>query len=228
MRRMLFTDLRTLVADVGAQRTQLLCQRRDATHPAAGHRADVRTFSAQSHAPFHQLHVGRMLHPDHIIGALITYLGATNTGGDTVFPFRCQGSLILMHGVPLHVSGLVMSDNGERDLQVSLISLAHPQREFEDYIFDRQTLVTFRRESSMTTADLPLPHRHSTIQTRPGRISRLSVHSLFLRQRRDKTKKGGRLREESILGTSPSINSLVSGSDHHSKSRDRWGRDLLP
>jgi hypothetical protein len=64
-----------------------------------GHPADVRTFPAQADTPFHKLHVALAFHPDHVVAALLADLRATKAGGETVFPFLCQRSLILVHGV---------------------------------------------------------------------------------------------------------------------------------
>lgn len=97
--RMLFADLRALIAHIGAQRTELFGQWGNPAHPATGHRADIRTFPAQPQTPLHELHIALMLHSDHVVRALIADLRATKTGCDTIFPFRCQRFFILMHGV---------------------------------------------------------------------------------------------------------------------------------
>lgn len=109
---MLFADLRALIAHVGAQCAELFCQRGNPAHPATGHRADIRAFPAQPQTPLHELRIALMLHSDHIVRALVADLRATKTGCDTVFPFRCQRSFILMHDgllIPILDAGLILS-----------------------------------------------------------------------------------------------------------------------
>jgi hypothetical protein len=67
--RMLFADLRALIAYVGAQRAELFRQRGNSAHPATGHRADIRTFPAKPQTPLHELRIALMLHSDHISSA---------------------------------------------------------------------------------------------------------------------------------------------------------------
>jgi hypothetical protein len=119
--RMLFADFCALIAYVGAQRAELFRQRGDSAHPATGHRADIRTFPAKPQTPLHELRIGLMLHSDHIICTLVADLRATKTRCDTVFPFRCQRSFILMHGwSPFPISQMSPSVQIKNEVKVSL------------------------------------------------------------------------------------------------------------
>lgn len=100
VRSMFFAHHGALLTYIGAETAQFLGQWGDPAHPTTGHPADIPAFSAKADTPFHQLRVTLVFHPNHVVAAFLANLRATKTCGDTVFPFLCQRSLILMHGAP--------------------------------------------------------------------------------------------------------------------------------
>lgn len=143
MRRMLFTNLRTLIAHVCAQRTQFLGERRNTAHPSTGQNANVATFPAQPNAPLHQLRIALMLHPDHVVATFLAYLRAAKTSGNALFPFLRQRSFILMHGIaPSLVNVLIGVICRFRDVQLTSITRSENQRIKPDASFAYAMLLT--------------------------------------------------------------------------------------
>lgn len=66
------------------------------------------------------------LHPDHIVGATVTYLSAGRTGIDTVLHMLSQCSIVLVHDSPLVVGGRLTNERQKTD------------QHFEHFQTDRQ------------------------------------------------------------------------------------------
>ena len=93
----LFTDLGTFVADVGAEAAQSIGHRGTSTHPLAGQHTDIRTLAAQPNTLCHEFLITMMLHADHVVAAGLASLGTGETGGNT-FPIMLYlGQAILRH-----------------------------------------------------------------------------------------------------------------------------------
>ena len=93
----LFTDLGTFVADVGAEAAQLIGHRGTSTHPLAGQHTDIRTLAAQPNTLCHEFLITMMVHADHVVAAGLASLGTGETGGNTFLIMLYLGQAILRH-----------------------------------------------------------------------------------------------------------------------------------
>ncbi|HSL03390.1 MAG TPA: hypothetical protein VK901_07620 [Nitrospiraceae bacterium] len=94
---MLFTDLGTCVADIGAEAAQSISHRGSLTHPTSGQQADIRALAAQPNALCHEFLITMMVHADHVVAASLAGLGTGETGGNTFSIKFCLGQTIFRH-----------------------------------------------------------------------------------------------------------------------------------
>jgi len=73
---------------------------------------------AKANAKLLKLLVLAALHADHIVGATVAYLGASNTGIDTVLQMLGQCSIVLVHDSPLVVGGRLDNETQKTDQHV--------------------------------------------------------------------------------------------------------------
>ena len=93
----LFTDLGTSVADIGAEAAQSITHRGTLTHPTAGQHTDIRALAAQPNTLCHELLITMMVHADHVVAAGLASLGTGETGGNTFLIMLCLGQTIFRH-----------------------------------------------------------------------------------------------------------------------------------
>jgi len=70
---------------------------------------------AKANAKLLKLLVLAALHADHIVGATVAYLGASNTGIDTVLQMLGQCSIVLVHKTPLVAGGRLDNERQKTD-----------------------------------------------------------------------------------------------------------------
>lgn len=73
---------------------------------------------AQPNAELLEFFVLAVVHPDHIVGATVAYLGASSTSIDTVLQMLGQCSIVLVHSSPLVLSGRLDSERQKTDQHV--------------------------------------------------------------------------------------------------------------